>query len=366
MSLQLETTMLDVRKIESAAATEYYITATPADDGPFAGEELYQTIAAFLRESRAWIVAERIFASADALPAAVGARRRALAELDDGVAPTLLLCRDESRGILGVQVHAIHGIDRPTLIGTGDGSAVRVFARNGISYLTASGLGNAALPTPGLQTRHAFEKAIDLIQSAGGTVFDIARTWIWMDDILSWYGDMNDVRSALFQEKGLFQRPDAMPASTGIGVSPFSGRVALDVFAAWGSSDAVRRYHAAGKQRSAYEYGSAFARASRVLTPGGATVFCSGTAAIDPAGRTCYLDNIPGQVQMTIENIRAVLCDLDCGGDVLQAMVYCATPEVESHFNSRYRAELGWPVLTMPADVCRADLLFEVEVTARG
>ena len=73
-----------------------------------------------------------------------------------------------------------------------------------------------------------------------------------------------------------------MPASTGIGVSPVLGRIAMDVFAAWGGQDAVAQFQAAGNQRSACEYGSAFARAARVRTPGGVSVFCSGTPPSPP------------------------------------------------------------------------------------
>lgn len=45
-------------------------------------------------------------------------------------------------------------------------------------------------------------------------------------------------------------------------------------------------------------------------------------------------------------------------------MAYCATPAVAEHFAAEYRDALGWPVLAILVDVCRSDLLFEIEVTA--
>ena len=51
-------------------------------------------------------------------------------------------------------------------------------------------------------------------------------------------------------------------------------------------------------------------------------------------------------------------------GDVVQAIAYCAGPPVREAFAQRYRSEYRWPWLTMIGDVCRPDLLFEVEVTA--
>jgi enamine deaminase RidA (YjgF/YER057c/UK114 family) len=207
--------------------------------------------------------------------------------------------------------------------------------------------------------------AESLLAQAGGTLADIARTWIWMDDILSWYDRMNQERTRLFTERGLLGAAGGMPASTGIGVSPSAGRVAMDFFAARGGEAAVERFHAAGNQQSAYSYGSAFARASRARTPGGVTVFCSGTAAIDADGRTCYAGDIAGQVRMTVENVMAVLADMGCScNDVVQAMAYCTTPEVRDRFLSDWSGRLPWPCLTMIGDVCRTDLLFEIEVTA--
>jgi enamine deaminase RidA (YjgF/YER057c/UK114 family) len=139
----------------------------------------------------------------------------------------------------------------------------------------------------------------------------------------------------------------------------------MDLFAAWGQSDVVRRFHATGNQRSANEYGSAFARAAVVHTPAGDTVYCSGTAAIDTAGQTCHIGDIPGQVQMTVANVDAVLRDMSCtGDDVVQAMAYCATPAVERHFVERFADQRPWPCLILEGDVCRNDLLFEIEVTA--
>jgi hypothetical protein len=68
---------------------------------------------------------------------------------------------------------------------------------------------------------------------------------------------------------------------------------------------------------------------------------------------------------MAIENVSAVLRDTDCSGnDVVQALAYGATPDVAYSFVANYRNELSWPCLNMIGKICRADLLFEIEVTA--
>jgi enamine deaminase RidA (YjgF/YER057c/UK114 family) len=364
MTLMLNTDrpqgLIDVRRTGTRVC-ELYITARPASGGVEAVTAMYRQVAEELAEHQAHIVQERLFATASAQPAALAARARTIRH---PIAPTLLTTRGSTPSVLGVQIHAIGGIAKPTPLAWGGTSLGCTFAHDGYRYVSATGIHAPGLATPADEARRAFEIGKSLLEQAGATWHDVARTWLWMDDILSWYGELNRARTTFFQEQGLFDRPNQMPASTGIGVSPAEGRIAMDLFAAFGQQDAVKRYHASGNQRSAKEYGSAFARSAITKTPAGQTVYCSGTAAIDTAGRTCHVGDSPAQVDMTIENVEAVLRDMGCSSDdVVQAMAYCATPQAEAHFRERY-ADLPWPVLIMAGDVCRDDLLFEVEVTA--
>jgi enamine deaminase RidA (YjgF/YER057c/UK114 family) len=175
----------------------------------------------------------------------------------------------------------------------------------------------------------------------------------------------------LFIDRGLLRRGQKaseaqVPASTGMGVAPAGGgRVALELFAVSGPKGSVKRYAASGKQRSAYEYGSAFARASEAQTPAGRTVFVSGTAAIDEAGATCFVDDAKGQIRMTIDNLLAVLRDTRCAPrHVVQAIAYCKTKEIAEYFQHEWIPEVPWPWVVVIGDVCRPDLLFEAELTA--
>jgi enamine deaminase RidA (YjgF/YER057c/UK114 family) len=362
-------TQCDVRVIESSHAAEIYLTATP---GPGSQHEqaraLYSAVGRTLREHEAMIVQERLFASPQGLASALLARSAALGALDDGVGPTLLTpALGLERAILGVQVHAVRGVSRPVVLEHGMTPVARRFSCSGTDYLFATGLQAASAGDGAAQARHVFKAAESLLGRSGASWADVARSWIWMDDILAWYDQLNQVRTAFFRDRGLMASPGRMPASTGIGVSPAGTgvHIALDLIAAWGDAACVERFSAVGNQRSAYEYGSAFARAARVRTPGGVTVFCSGTAAINAAGRTCFAGDGAGQVAMTLDNVLAVLRDTGCAPtDVVQAMAYCATPAVGDHFLESHRPGLPWPCLTMIGDVCRGDLLFEVEVTA--
>ena len=76
------------------------------------------------------------------------------------------------------------------------------------------------------------------------------------------------------------------------------------------------------------------------------------------------LENPAGQINDTIENVHAVLKDMKCSDqDVVQVLAYCKNSDVEKIFH-QYKKKLSWPWLTIVCDICRTDLLFEIEVTA--
>jgi enamine deaminase RidA (YjgF/YER057c/UK114 family) len=211
------------------------------------------------------------------------------------------------------------------------------------------------------------EKGESVLRKFGVDFLSVPRTWMWLKDILSWYDEFNHVRTSFFTERGLIGAGtrQSMPASTGIGLGPADGsNFAMDLTAVLEPSDSTQFLQAVGKQQCALEYGSAFSRASKAVTPAGQTVFVSGTASIDADGATTNIGDASGQIKTTIENVRAVLSDMQCSDDdVVQVVAYCKTTEVEQIFNS-FKDELSWPWLTAICDICRPDLLFEIEATA--
>ena len=55
---------------------------------------------------------------------------------------------------------------------------------------------------------------------------------------------------------------------------------------------------------------------------------------------------------------------MQCGDkDVVQATIYCKTAEIEKLFWGEFN-DLAWPTLTTIADVCRDNLLVEIEAAA--
>ena len=190
---------------------------------------------------------------------------------------------------------------------------------------------------------------------------------MWLGNILDWYDEFNLVRNKFFTERGMLGKgvTSRMPASTGIGIGPNNGAIcALDLTAIIKPVGGMGYLDVGGNQKSAYDYGSAFSRASEVTSPAGRTVFVSGTASIDADGNTTNIDDAAGQIADTIENVRAVLKQMKCGDkDVVHSLIYCKTADIEKIFCEKF-GDLPWPKITMITDVCRDDLLFEIEATA--
>ncbi len=369
---------LEVRGIESDVGREIYITVRPDPSRSLIeqGRQAFDRIAAVLRAQGAWLCQERIFASAGGMELLVPIRRQAYGELDDGVAPAWLVGSPDP-ALRGVQVYALALATPREQLAVHGVPYGRVIQHNGCRWITASALPAGRSGNGETQARMAFEQAESLLQQVGGNLGCVARTWFFLDSILDWYGSFNETRSRFLAKRGLLGpvSDGQLPASTGIGVPPAtSAKCLMDLIAVVGDQacprspiECVCKHPAAGKQQSAFEYGSSFARASTICSPAGRTVFVSGTAAIDAGGTTCHIGDVDGQIGMTLDCTNAVLDDLHCPRtDVVQAVAYCKTAEVEAGFR-RWQFERHmphWPWLIVRGDVCRDDLLFEAEVTA--
>ena len=230
---------------------------------------------------------------------------------------------------------------------------------------------NNLLPAdPGLsraeQTRSVFERMEAELAAEGMDFSHVIRTWFYLDDILAWYGEFNEVRSRFFAERRVF---DALiPASTGIGHGHPSG-------AALSAAVLALRPGAGGKgimvpsplQCPALDYASSFSRAVEVRSAVDRRLFISGTASIEPAGATAYVGDVARQIELTMAVVDAILQSRQMDWkDATRAIAYFRDirdlPLLESICASLGAADM--PLVSIEAVVCRDDLLFEIEVDA--
>jgi enamine deaminase RidA (YjgF/YER057c/UK114 family) len=364
------TANLEIRSVESASATEIYISATPGEAAQLhdQAKEIFSGVSDILRSKNAFILEERVFSTLAATETIRRARSETYSDLDDGVAPSFLVAAEGSSGpIAGVQVHAVSSQNKPEVVSLDKTACGRILRVPGCTILTLSSI---SAPQDGNNTEQArvmMEKGESMLKQFGADFLSVPRTWMWLKDILSWYDEFNKVRNDFFTERGLIGAGtrQSMPASTGIGLGPDNGgHCAMDLMAVLEPADCTEYLQVTGKQHCALNYGSAFSRASKAIMPAGQTVFVSGTASIDASGATTHIGDAAGQINATIENVRAVLTEMQAGEkDVVQVIAYCKTTEVEQVFNSK-KDDLDWPWITVICDICRPDLLFEIEAAA--
>jgi enamine deaminase RidA (YjgF/YER057c/UK114 family) len=219
---------------------------------------------------------------------------------------------------------------------------------------------------PALQAVQAFERLQNILEQYGMGFHQVARTWFYLDNILDWYGRFNRVRAGLFKRWKVFE--STVPASTGIGVSNASGAaLACGLWAVQPCAESFPvRELASPLQCPAPSYGSCFSRAVEIRSPDFRRILVSGTASIHPDGSTARCGDLNGQIELTMEVIEAILeaNDMDFS-DATRATAYFKDVRHAPFFADwRKRREIQLPVLMVQGEVCRDDLLFELELDA--
>jgi enamine deaminase RidA (YjgF/YER057c/UK114 family) len=219
-----------------------------------------------------------------------------------------------------------------------------------------------------IQAAQVFENIEAALDRAGMNMKHVIRTWLFLDDILSWYGPLNAVRKKFFQRRGLLD--GLMPASTGVGVTnPARAAMVAGAWAVQPADGSVSICEVdSPRQGPAPDYGSCFSRAVELGAPDYYRVLISGTASIEPSGRSARVGDLRGQINLTMSVVEALLVARDLGfSDVTRATAYFKDPNEASLFQTwcdDHRTSL--PALFVQADICRDELLFEIELDAIG
>ena len=213
----------------------------------------------------------------------------------------------------------------------------------------------------------AFGSISDVLSDCGMKETAIARTWLFLDDILSDYDLLNQSRKTFFAR---WHSPNHhfIPASTGIeGHVPDSRPLAIQ-FCAFSGKRAAIRQQASPLQDEATRYGKLFSRCVVVELVRHQLVYISGTAAIDKTGNSVHPGNLEKQLTYTLEILLAILKAVHGNfSQVVQAVVYLKRQE---DFDPclQILADSGFPceraLFQLDTAVCRDELLCEIELTA--
>ena len=207
--VQREAARIHLRSVVEDLAHVTASVADPSGDAARASEEIYARISDILTRRRMQVIHERIFGSLKLREAILEARRRALAQSGQGEDWPITFIEGRppwGDGLAGVLIQAV----RPQQAGevrtiTDDGVARgRRWKRNGATFLMLQDLhGAAAGAGRESQTAAMFERANRILELQGATYRDVARTWIYLPNILQWYEGFNAARSAKYREFGL-------------------------------------------------------------------------------------------------------------------------------------------------------------------
>lgn len=216
------------------------------------------------------------------------------------------------------------------------------------------------------QTRCVLDTLVAVLEANGMELGHLLRTWFYLDHILDWYGQFNEVRNHCFERLGIFD--GLIPASTAIGAAN-AHRSALVAKALAISPKLGSRACAVTSplQCPAPDYKSAFSRAVELDLPSHRLLHVSGTASIGSRGETLHIGDVVAQLDTTLEVVAALLASrgLDWHHTV-RAIAYVRRLQdlatvrslLENHPVGRT------PLAIMQADICRDELLFELELEA--
>jgi enamine deaminase RidA (YjgF/YER057c/UK114 family) len=237
----------------------------------------------------------------------------------------------------------------------------------------------------------AFRAVDERLNSAGWRFEDVIRTWLYLGNITgtegstSRYLELNRARADFYRNLKFgadLVPPEwnktVFPASTGIGVC--GNDVAIGCIALRANRSGIALFPLENPlQTSAYDYAHQygkekpkFVRAMAVATGKLVTTFISGTASIT-ASESRHGNSVEQQTQQSLDNIEALIASDNfqrhgLGGvgatldDLAAARVYVKRPAEYDVVRAICRARLGaLPVIYVVADICRPELLVEVE-----
>jgi enamine deaminase RidA (YjgF/YER057c/UK114 family) len=220
--------------------------------------------------------------------------------------------------------------------------------------------------------RDPFEEAYDMFRVAEGLLADAAmyfgnviRTWIHLRDIDRDYDALNEARREFFRHCRLERKP----ASTGVqGIPlPDAHDVSMSLYAVKSARPLDVTLMSTPSLNEAWSYGSDFSRGLRLAEANRVSLYVSGTASIDEAGRTVHVGNFEAQVDRMLHNIASLLSQQGASfEDLVSGVTYLKNasdaPVLRSMLHER--GFDGFPCALVEASLCRPELLCEAEAVA--
>jgi enamine deaminase RidA (YjgF/YER057c/UK114 family) len=355
---------LDVVTVSRPCFKKFYITTHPDNNRNHLS--IFDNISNFITEHNAKIIAQDVFGSCDLNEVGIQKLTKLFGQINW---PVTWIEGDGSYGkkLTGSQIYAVSdGNVKPIEM---DGHIIgNTFEDEDACYCFLGDLRPEDISKSNTeQSLATFKKIEKALQSADMDFSNVVRTWMYLNDLLSWYDEFNEVRNQYFKDFGVYK--NTMPASTGIGVANPSGSALIaDVLAFKPKNKNIKVFAVPSPlQCPAVDYKSSFSRAVEVVLSDHRRLYISGTASIDPDGATAYIGDVKKQISLTMKVVQAILQSRNMNwGDVSRAIAYFKDMN-DSHLLKEYCRTNDlphMPIAVAHGDICRDDLLFEIEVDA--
>ncbi len=375
---------LEIRASERESFTEFHLTATTEGAAPawLAAQNLFAQLAPLLAERGIQPMQEKLYGRARVREDVLKQREAAYRSFGlDRTMPVTWVegLPLEQHDFVGVQIWGIRARNGETCVKTVENPVTgraRLWEGPGFRMLHlpyvrgTTGSGELARG-PIAQAGQMFTNVGTALAANGFRYPQVVRTWIYVSRLLEWYGDLNRVRTAHYRQVGLgVDGGPAFPASTGIQGRCDGDECLVDVLALDSSGPdfaAALPIRCSPRQDSSFNYGSAFSRGVALEIEGRRTVHVSGTASINTAGASTHVGDAEVQSLETLMSIAAILEQQ--GGtlrNITSATLFCKDRASWEAWN-RVTALLqipDFPKICVLADVCRHDLLVEMEAVA--
>ena len=265
---------------------------------------------------------------------------------------------------------------------------------DGVRWIYCGGIAPLTAEGAYAQTCDALDQMRQTLGRAGVGFEHVVRTWFYLGGITGRersgerYQELNRARSDLYGDirfcsalRPLAAGQRIYPASTGIGMAG-SGLVLSCLALETRREDILLQPLENPQQTPAYDYGAQysaqspkFSRAMALVLGDYVTTWVSGTASIVNS-ETCHPGDLEKQTEQTIDNIeRLIAADnlaahgiKDAGAglhDLAKIRVYLKRPEDWLKCQAICQRRFGSvPAVYAVADVCRPDLLVEIEGVA--
>jgi enamine deaminase RidA (YjgF/YER057c/UK114 family) len=359
------------------------LVTDPNADPIHMAEIIYERVTEILADKGAQIIQERVFGNIEIYKNLLKIRNKKIRRRfhdDPGLVTYIEGKSCYGNPFAGIQLRSFRpsqGEEMIKIIREGKIPRGRMWTRNGAMFLQLQNLhgrDSSKRQNRRKQAETMFRKAEVLLKSAGASSRDVVRTWIYIENILEWYHEFNQSRNTCYTDFGLLRNGDLdhaeeiyIPASTGIGgKNPLGASTIMDLQAVTQKPDTrIQIRPLSGiRQRSPYRYGSAFSRAMCVVEPEGKWIFVSGTASINEKGESVYIGDISSQVKHTVEVVESLIRSEKASfSELCEATVFIKRKS-DFPLYQKTAESLGLsgiPAVYLVADVCRDELLFELD-----